>query len=94
MVKDRQTLEDWLHYMRAEVEAHAGVKDPFASLEDDDDVDITAFQRIEAEGPPQQGYADTNLEATVADYAFWWIRILNSHFAITDMCGHYPYWIR
>ena len=32
--------------------------------------------------------------AAVADYTFWWIRILNAHFAITDWCGHYPYWIR
>ena len=94
MVRDRQTLKDWLHTMRDEVEAHAGVSDPFAPLEAEDDVDINAFQRIEADGPPEKSYLSPKDKATIADYSFWWIRILNSHFAITDMCGHYPYWIR
>jgi hypothetical protein len=94
MVKNRQTLKNWLHAMRAEVEAHAGMFDPFAPLEAEDDVDINAFQRIETDGPPEKGYSNPKDEATIADYSFWWIRILNSHFAITDMCGHYPYWIR
>lgn len=94
MVDDRQHLKDWLHSMRAEVEQHAGVSDPFAPMEADDDVDITAFPRIEGAGPPTKSYSRPDEEATVSDYAFWWIRILNSHFAITDMCGHYPYWIR
>ena len=30
----------------------------------------------------------------MADYSFWWIRVLNAHFAATDMCGHYPYKVR
>ncbi|KAK4497530.1 hypothetical protein PRZ48_011981 [Zasmidium cellare] len=93
MTQDRQHLKDHLHFMRAEVEAHTGQTDPFASLEASDDVDIHAFERIESEGPPKRGYF-TPGPATCCDYAFWWIRILNSHFAITDMCGHYPYWIR
>ena len=94
MVKDRRTLKHWLHSMRSEVEAHANFSDPFAPLEDEDDVDVNAFKEIETAGPPQTSYANANHEATVSDYSFWWIRILNSHFAITDMCGHYPYWIR
>ena len=94
MIDDRQRLKDWLHFMRAEVEAHSGKCDPFASIEAADDVDITAFPKIEGEGPTQKSYSDLDSEATVSDYAFWWIRILNSHFAITDLCGHYPYWIR
>jgi hypothetical protein len=88
MVKDRQALKDWLHTTRAEVEAHVGMSDPFAPLEAEDDVDINAFQRIETDGPPEKGYSNPEYEATIADYSFWWIRILNSHFAITDMCGH------
>lgn len=94
MVHDRRSLKDWLHAVRSEVEVHSGVADPFAALEADDDVDVTAFQRIEGEGPPQRSCSDPDSEATVSDYTFWWIRILNSHFAITDVCGHYPYWIR
>lgn len=94
MTADRQSLKDWLHAMRAETETHCGYADPFAPLEAVDDVDVTAFQRIEEAGPPVKSYANSSKEATVADYTFWWIRILNSHFAITDMCGHYPYWIR
>jgi hypothetical protein len=94
MTADRQVLKDWLHNMRAEVEAHCGQSDPFAPLEAEDDVDICAFQAIESAGPPLKSYTNEGKEATVSDYAFWWIRILNSHFAITDMCGHYPYWIR
>lgn len=27
----------------------------------------------------------------VWDYAFWFLRIVNAHFALTDFCGHYPY---
>ena len=80
--------------MRAEVEGYSGETDPFAKVEDDDDVDITAFPRIEGAGPPTKGYFHPDSDDTVADYAFWLIRILNSHFAITDKCGHYPYWIR
>ena len=94
MVKNRQTLKDWLHYMRSEVEAYANFSDPFAPLEDEDDVDVNAFKHIETAGPPQTSYANPKDEATISDYSFWWIRILNSHLAITDMCGHYPYWIR
>ena len=94
MTADRQTLKKWLHYMRMECENHSGRSDPFAPLEPTDDVDILAFKRIETAGPPCKSYEDAGEEATVTDYAFWWIRILNSHFAITDMCGHYPYWIR
>ena len=94
MTRNRQDLKDWLHSMRAEVESYSGVSDPFAPLEAEDDVDIRAFNCIESEGPPRNSYSSPNEEASVADYAFWWIRILNSHFAITDMCGHYPYWIR
>lgn len=94
MTVNRQQLKDWLHSMRSEVESHAGVSDPFAPCEVDDDVDVTAFERIESNGPPLRSYASPEEQATVSDYSFWWIRILNSHFAITDMCGHYPYWIR
>ena len=94
MVKDRQRLKDWLHTMRSEVEAHSRTSDPFAPLEAEDDEGITAFQRIEGEGPPLQSYSNPDSEATVSDFSFWWITILNSHFAITDICGHYPYWIR
>lgn len=94
MVDDRATLKDWLHSMRAEIEECAGRKDPFAKIEAEDDVDLRAFQTIEDDGPPKKGYEDETKEAEVVDYAFWWIRILNSHFAITDYCGHYPYWIR
>lgn len=94
MVEDRQTVKDWLHSMRSEVEAHSGVPDPYAPLEAADDADLNAFKEIETAGPPQIGHADPKDEATISDYSFWWIRIMNSHFAITDMCGHYPYWIR
>ena len=94
MVNDRQTLKDYLHSVRAVVGAHAQRPDPFAPLEDEDDRDINAFQVIETDGPPRQSYDNPAAEASISDYAFWWIRILNSHFAITDMCGHYPYWIR
>jgi hypothetical protein len=94
MVDDRQTLKDYLHSIRSAVEAHAGRADPFEPLEGEDDKNINAFQVIETDGPPQQSYTNPEAEATISDYAFWWIRILNSHFAITDLCGHYPYWIR
>lgn len=93
MTQDRQRLKDFLHFMRAEVEAHSGKRDPFAEKEASDDVDIHAFEQIEGAGPPTKSYFEDE-HATCSDYAFWWIRILNSHFAITDMCGHYPYWIR
>lgn len=97
MVDDRATLKNWLHEMRAKVEEHCGYADPFAPLEAADDVDITLFQAIETDGPTKRTYdrsASKEKEGTMSDYAFWWIRILNAHFAITDMCGHYPYWIR
>ena len=93
MTADRQSLKDWLHYMRAEVEAHAGVSDPFAPLEAEDDIDIDLFQRMATEGPPTKSCIQPHSEAAISDYAFWWIRILNAHFVITDLCGHYPYWI-
>ena len=37
--------------MRAEVEAYAGVSDPFVPLEAEDDIDIDLFQRMATEGP-------------------------------------------
>ena len=94
MTADRELLKEWLHNMRSEVEYHAAVSDPFASMEPYDDVDINAFKGIMTKGPPSKSYFNSDNEAAVSDYAFWWIRILNSHFAITDMCGHYPYWVR
>ncbi|CAK3852593.1 related to MSH4-meiosis-specific [Lecanosticta acicola] len=94
MTADRAAVKEWLHYIRAELEEHSHQEDPFAELEPADDVDIRAFERILIAGPPKKSYADPKKEATTYDYAFWWIRILNSHFAVTDMCGHYPYWRR
>ena len=94
MVKHRQAVKDWAHGLRAEIESQYGVKDPFASLEAQDDVDLLAFAHIAMEGPPKKSYDDPEAEATIADITFWWIRIANSHFAITDHCGHYPYWVR
>ena len=58
MTEDRQHLKCWLHSMRAEVEAHAGISDPFAPLEAEEDLDINAFQRIEADGPPCKSYSN------------------------------------
>lgn len=94
MVNDRQQLKDYLHEIRAEAEASSGHSDPLASWEAKDDIDITAFPTIESDGPPLRSYFEGEADPSVADYAFWWIRILNAHFAWTDKCGHYAYWIR
>ena len=81
MIANRLQLKVWLHYMRAEVENHYSIKDPFAAVEAQDDIDVTLFQSMIQQGPPLKSYADSEAEATVADYTFWWIRILNAHFA-------------
>ncbi|KAF2101339.1 hypothetical protein NA57DRAFT_72782 [Rhizodiscina lignyota] len=95
MSQDRQIMKNWLHQMRAEVELHANIRDPFTPREATDDVDIQLFKNMVIEGPPTETYDPKRSgEATISDYTFWWIRIVNSHFAIIDMCGHYPYWIR
>lgn len=94
MVNDRSQLKEWLHYMRAEIESHYSIHDPFASVEAQDDIDVTLFNSIIKQGPPLKSHSDPEAEALIADYGFWWIRILNAHFAITDMCGHYPYKVR
>jgi hypothetical protein len=94
MTNDRQRLKDYLHEIRAEAEAISGRSDPFAHLEAQDAVDFTAFPRIESDGPPRQSYFNSGDDPSVADYTFWWIRILNAHFAWTDKCGHYAYWVR
>lgn len=91
MVNDRQRVKDFLHAMRSEVESHYSVTDPFAALEAADDEDIHLFGRMIAEGPPTHSLDDAAQELKIWEYAFWWIRILNAHFALTDMCGHYPY---
>ena len=52
MVKDLQHVKEWLHTVRSRAETLSSVSDPFASLEADGDGDITAFPRIEGEGPP------------------------------------------
>lgn len=69
MVKDRQTLKDYLHAIRAEVEAQARRADPVAPLENQDDKDINAFKTIETDGPPQRSYADSASEATVSEFS-------------------------
>ncbi|KAF2096413.1 hypothetical protein NA57DRAFT_58329 [Rhizodiscina lignyota] len=94
MAQDREDLKDWLHTIRSNVRTYSGKEDPFVQLEDADDRDVRAFKTVEDEGPPKTSYENPEEEADVADYAFWWIRILNSHFAITDTYKHYPYWIR
>lgn len=97
MVENRAVLKTFLHDMRAQVESHCGYTDPFKELEAQDDVDWTLFGRLFMDQPPLTTYNPDSLQtadASMSDYAFWWIRILNSHFAITDKCGHYPFWIR
>jgi hypothetical protein len=95
MVEDRRVVKDWLHDMRDEVIKGSDCQDPFAAFETQDDVDLTLFAKMITVGPSSTSLTrGGSEEATVCDYAFWWIRILNGHFAITDLCGHYPYWIR
>lgn len=102
MVENRAVLKAFLHDMRAQVENHCGYADPFKELEAQDDVDLTLFSRMFIEQPPLTTYEPSSRDrdeaevpgATMSDYAFWWIRILNAHFAITDKCGHYPFWLR
>lgn len=91
MVNDREKVKVWLHSMRSEVQSHYHVKDPFAALEAADDVDIILFGQMVKDGPPSCSLADPAEDLKIWEYAFWWIRILNAHFALTDMCGHYPY---
>lgn len=99
MVQHRQRVKDFLRSMRSEVETHYSVTDPYAPLEAADDVDLKLFPRMIAEGPPERSFTNPNPNRhpnpeeplPIWDYAFWWIRILNAHFALTDYCGHYPY---
>ena len=94
MVRGRQAVKDWCHTVRAEIEAHSGMKDPFAPLEAQDDLDVNLFANMFVEGPPSKSFSDQTKEATMTDYGFWYIRIINSHFVLTDTCGHYPFWVR
>ena len=70
MTASRQRLKDWLHYIRSEVEYQYSVRDPFAALEDDDDVNVTLFDEIVKAGPPLKSYINSEAEATIADFAF------------------------
>lgn len=91
MVQSRHDVKNFLHSVRSEIETHYSVRDPFAPLESADDVDLTLFPRMVAEDPPEKSFADPAQQLQIWEYGFWWIRILNAHFALTDYCGHYPY---
>jgi hypothetical protein len=93
MTRDRASFKAFIHTVRAETERYCGYPSPFAALESRDDEDLLLFPRMLQEGPPKRTYNPDKLGqvATVSDYAFWWTRIFNAHFAITDLCGHYPY---
>lgn len=90
MVNERQQVKDLLHSLRTEVETHYQVADPFAPLEAADDVDPDLFPRMITEGPPES-IVDSSQAITIWEFAFWYIRICNAHFALTDKFGRYPY---
>ena len=94
MTEGRQQMRELLHNMRSEVEAHYDVRDPLAAFEHGDEIDINAFQKLEGPGPPTDSYIRPGSDASMADLAFWTVRLFKSQFATYDMCGHAPYWVR
>ena len=87
-------MNNLLHNMRSEVEAYYGVRDPLAVFERGDEIDVSAFQKLEGPGPPTESYIKPSNDASIADLAFWTVRLFKSQFATYDMCGHAPYWVR
>ena len=74
------------------MESHYSVIDPYGAIEAEDDVDIQPLPAHDRRGSaPAKSPSNPDHDLTFADHVFWSTRIRNAHFALTDMCGHYPY---
>ena len=82
MANHWDTNKEILLYMRQEIEAYTGEKDPHAATQDEDEQDISLFSEMVSSGPTAFDMAGFN---------FWMLRILTSHRPITHEFGRYPY---
>ena len=89
MVHQRPLTKELIHEYRSEVERYTGVEDPFAAREGEDERDLFLFSKLILLGSPTR--EQLGREVRVEDYAFYWIRMLNAHYGITDRFGRYPY---
>ncbi|CAF9913371.1 MAG: hypothetical protein GOMPHAMPRED_007876 [Gomphillus americanus] len=82
MANHWDTNKEILLYLRQEIEAYTGEKDPHAATQDEDERDLNLFSAMVSSGPAA---------FDMAGYNFWMLRVLTSHRPITHEFKRYPY---
>lgn len=78
---------DMAEELRAAVEAHTGITDPYRSTRDALLKDDKAFPREVPKGPLKGDDGSISID----NWAYWWCMILDSHWPIIERFGRYPY---
>lgn len=87
---DNQALQHGMfENIRAATEDRTGEVDPHAAKAREDAHDVTMFSKLIRDGPPSPKKLDRDL--TMADYCWWWTRIMDVHVPIIRKFGRYPY---